>query len=561
VFNVFNEERFVVIRFSGCGLLCAVACAAAQLSTTLPQGKLSTFSIDGRVMDAATSIPLGQAVVLLLSGDNQTIAANTTSAVDGHFTFTSISGGSYRIAAALPGYTRAEYGASDVGRPGKAITVDTGFVSTEFVIALHRNASITGKVIDEGGAGISGVHVTLLTRRRHLGAWRLLSWSEQATDSAGWYRFDGLDPISFYLFAHNTPEVVRSHNREECKCEEHDTDSSISSLYYSGSPDVETAQPLSASSGTDLVVPSLKLGRSHLGCVRVSRRSDIPARLILNVLPVGHISTEPDAIPIEFNAAIDSEVDLRLTNGDYIIAARSADGNTVYDAVAVTVGGPSASRLSIEDRRSIVSGRIVVDGEDDPGKAIVYSGLRVRFSPVNIRGPYREVQPDDSGGFRIGQLPPDSYFVQVLGLAANSYVAALSIVGLGDATIPLYPATSIGGGNVTIHIGTDAGTIAGTASPPAQGMASPVAVLVPEDPSLAWSYKLTSLTGEGAFSFTGVPPGRYRIASLDNLVRRSDTDEEALELARLYGERLSVTPRAQMFVSLKTVWTGPGLNK
>ncbi|MGD0049854.1 MAG: hypothetical protein ABSE42_22905 [Bryobacteraceae bacterium] len=161
-------------------------------------------------------------------------------------------------------------------------------------------------------------------------------------------------------------------------------------------------------------MPPFKLGRSHLGCVRVSRRSDIPAKVVLNVLPVGHITTQPDAVPIEFGGASDSEVDLRLTNGDYIVAARSADGNTVYDAAAVTVGSSSASRLTIEDRRSMVSGRIVVDGEDDPGKAIVYSGLRVRFSPVNIRGSYREAQPDDSGVFRIDQLPPDSYFVQVL---------------------------------------------------------------------------------------------------------------------------------------------------
>jgi hypothetical protein len=118
-------------------------------------------------MDAATSIPLGQAVVLLVSGDNKTIVANTTSSADGRFTFSSISGGSYRIAAALPGYTRAEYGASDVGRPGRTITVDKGFVSAEFLIALHRNVRIGGKVVDEGGAGISGVPVTLLTRRRH----------------------------------------------------------------------------------------------------------------------------------------------------------------------------------------------------------------------------------------------------------------------------------------------------------------------------------------------------------------------------------------------------------
>jgi hypothetical protein len=216
------------------------------------------------------------------------------------------------------------------------------------------------------------------------------------------------------LFVHSAPEIVPSHGHVDCKCEEHDTDSRISNSYYSGSPDVETAQPLSASSGTDLVVPPFKLGRSHLGCVRVSRRSDIPAKVVLNVLPVGHITTQPDAVPIEFGGASDSEVDLRLTNGDYIVAARSADGNTVYDAAAVTVGSSSASRLTIEDRRSMVSGRIVVDGEDDPGKAIVYSGLRVRFSPVNIRGSYREAQPDDSGVFRIDQLPPDSYFVQVL---------------------------------------------------------------------------------------------------------------------------------------------------
>jgi hypothetical protein len=538
-----------------------VVSATGQLSTTLSQGKGNTFSIDGRVMDAATSVPLSEAVVLLVSGDNKTVVANTTSSADGHFTFASISGGSYRIAAALPGYARAEYGASDVGRPGKIIILDKGLVPAEVLIALHRNTSVAGKLIDESGVGIGGVHVTLLTRRRHLGAWRLLSWSEQPTDLAGWYHFDGLDTINFYLFAHDAPEVVPSHGREECKCEEDDTNSRLSSLYYSGSPDAETAQPISAASGTDLVVPSFKLGRGHLGCVRVSRRSDIPAKLVLNVLPVGHITTRPDAIPIELSTAIDSEVDLRLTNGEYIIAARSADGNTVYDAAEVTIGGSSASRLTIEDKRCIVSGRVVADGEEDPSKALVYSALRIRFSPVNIRGSYREVQPDDGGAFRIDQLPPDLYFVQLLGLAADSYVSSLSIVGLGDRTTPLYPAASVGSGNVTIHVGTDAGAIAGTASSPTQGMANPMAVLVPEDPSLAWSYKVTSLTREGWFGFVGVPPGQYRIASVDNLARRSDTDDEAIELARLHGERLSVTPRAQMFVSLKTVWAGADPNK
>lgn len=162
------------------------------------------------------------------------------------------------------------------------------------------------------------------------------------------------------------------------------------------------------------------------------------------------------------------------------------------------------------------------------------NSVRVRVRPTVIFPNFTGVSPTVSadGSFELPNLPEGRYLVSIESDWPNSYVSELfqgqnSILESGTlAVFRGLPYT------VNAVIEFPAATVAGTVSrPTGQFTAGGIVTLVPEDDrreNLAL-YKRAIVKGDGAFSFSGVPPGRYKLFAWDRIPDGAEQNAEFME--------------------------------
>jgi hypothetical protein len=198
--------------------LFAVACAC----TISFAQKQPTGSVTGHVTCADTNTPARLASVVLrpVAATSVTTAAGTSRAIearqvhtllDGSFTITGVSPGTYFVLASMPGYMSplASLGVSnnDLLEPSEelakriaervpAVTVEAN-ASASVNISLERGAAVGGTVLFDDGSPAAGVQVHLMQHKE--GKWAQVqttagdaSSGTAVTDDRGNYRMSGL---------------------------------------------------------------------------------------------------------------------------------------------------------------------------------------------------------------------------------------------------------------------------------------------------------------------------------------------------------------------------------
>jgi protocatechuate 3,4-dioxygenase beta subunit len=161
--------------------------AQHELDLELPLGRLQ-----GRVLDA-TGAPLAEAQVTLEREDQVSIASffGATVSTDG--------GGSYAFDDLAPGvYTVRAQDPGGVGRNAMAIRSGVRVPADGAVegveLRMARPGAVAGRVLSAGQKPLSGATVFLRQEKGPL-------VSNTTTDKSGRFRFDGLPPEAFTLFA------------------------------------------------------------------------------------------------------------------------------------------------------------------------------------------------------------------------------------------------------------------------------------------------------------------------------------------------------------------------
>ena len=165
----------------------------------------------GRVVDAATNQPVGNATVSLgRSGGarGQTAPSNVYTTPDGYFLFRELPPGSYSLTATASGYLAGGLGQRRPMGGTQPYALAEGERAANLVIRLWREAVVTGTISDDGGDPIAGVAVSLL-RRDQLTPGRgvraaIAEGTHFAyTDARGVYRLYGLAPGEYVVSVPN----------------------------------------------------------------------------------------------------------------------------------------------------------------------------------------------------------------------------------------------------------------------------------------------------------------------------------------------------------------------
>jgi hypothetical protein len=409
----------------------------------------------------------------------------------GFFCFEQLEPDSYRVSVENAGYL-----------PGKrrlvAVEKDSKPVSLKFEIS--RSAVISGVVLDSDGEPLPGASVALWTRART--AKGFIPNSEETLDAGpgGAFRFDTLDPGSYYLSVtprgqdqsgrrYNVPFLdTRGKAAREIEME----------TFYSGSLTFAGAAPLTIKAGQQITNLTLTVRRSaarHLaGQISTPSSKDF---LILDITTetssgnAGTISVRPDGT-FDRSGLVPAIYTLRLMNEGKTVARQRVD-LTTGDAEGVLLAPIETSDVVMKFRTE----------HDGPALRLPPFAMLVarEGSDTSVTG-----HPQADGTIRFKDVVPDIYSL---------------LIPLGDQR--LYVKQPVGHldlregkvGVVEVVLSPDVARVEGRVNDASE---ETTLILVSEMASIV---KQTTAEGSGKFKLEAVRPGKYRLFAIQGF----DEDE------------------------------------
>jgi protocatechuate 3,4-dioxygenase beta subunit len=498
-------------------VLLAGAAAFAFQSENQPSG-----TIAGQVVNQATGAPLQNAIIKLryvnAAAGDEIMVRQTNDA--GRFSFAGLWGRDWELSAECRGFASAWYHASRYVPQGR-FSLEKNQQLNDIVIKLVAQTVITGKVLDPEGGPVEGVQVTLLKSGYSNGLPRWTEVASAITLDNGEYRIPRVS-AGHYLVKAVVPTMERMASASG-------VETGYAATFHPETSDVAQAAQVDVADGAeiggiDIHLVAVRLyhvrGRfqppteNGTGNITLVDRAD-PRNIVARGL-----ASPPDYI---FDVQ-------RVPPGSYLATGEwIGPTSTMYIATqGVDVVGPDIGGLALAPARSDeVTGSLKPKSDDRPVnlQKITISITRLKLGMVPIDKGTFPTYADADGNFR-RQLYWDANFaglaVSVSDLPGACYVDSIRY---GGRDVPDSGIEYIPGATLEIIIGADGGRIDGTAAgSDDQPRGGAVVALLSSDGKS--SPKSMQADAQGAFHFSAVPPGDYKLLAWDD-VSRDDLENPA----------------------------------
>jgi hypothetical protein len=531
---------------------CRPATIAAQERRPPPP---SNTGIDGTVIDSITRKPLdGVHIVLVEYGSNNMPSAlyGAMSNAAGHFSIAGIPFGQYPILWELTGFVMVPKTNRD-STTFEVLELKPGEQVHNVVLEMTPRAIISGRVLDEYGDPMMSIPVAavkiapqaLYERGRR----------EVATNDRGEFRFS-LPPGRYYIQARILGAIGPGSGPPEIRTDG-TAESTYLETYYPSAIDTEAATPVEARPGQESSGIEIRMARS-------------PALSIS-----GTVSGIPDddqaTVTISFETAPDNDhipgyggpgaftgrkregkFQLgHLKEGLYRIYAQCRTGAQELQSQIVEL---TLTDAKVEDLNlSLAPGAEVAGTIDWSGSpATTKAQPTVKLRPAGVldepRARSSSVAPD--GTFKIKDVFSEKYRVIVEPLPGNAFVKTVRLNGTAMDGGGIDLSGGAEGAKLKITLDANGGQVAGQVHE-ATGAVSPfgAVVLMPDqrDASRFDEWRVSNVGADGAYSFNGLPPGRYRVLAvprfggiprdIEDAVKRFATAADAIEIKG--GDKIS----------------------
>ncbi len=402
---------------------------------------------------------------------------------------------------------------------GRVVTVMFSNGARSLNLALTGGGAVSGTVVDSAGEPFQGISVSALQVRYESGraVARAVGWT-RVTDDRGRYRLFGLVPGSYL--------IVASLDAEESSPKDEAT--GFAPLYYPGTANIEAAQLLRLTAGSDLSGTDLTFAATSV--VRVTGKAlDFVGQPLVGRVLLG-VSQRSASITSDRRVVkTGKEGSFEFTDvppGDYVVQAMADagfGGPAEFGSEYVTVGDRNPPPVTVPTSRgATLAGRFVVEGAIDPpmrAYSLLATPLDLDRSPAGGRGPSGLAIHDD-GQFYLSGLHG------VMRLSAPNalpgwYLKSITIGGV-DVTDRSY---DFGFADVTLSdaevvLSNNAAGVAGSIERQSEREAVAATVIAFSTNRDVWfagsrHVKWQSSTARGSFAFEGLPPGEYFIAAVD----------------------------------------------
>jgi hypothetical protein len=507
-----------------------------------------TAKISGRVVSAETGAPIRRAQVRVTSPEVRTNRLASTDS-NGAYEIADLPAARYRLQISKAGYVTLDYGQARPFEAGKTLELADAQSLEKVDFSLPRGSVIAGRIADEFGDPIADAQVQAMRYQFGNGQRQLVPVGRTSTsDDIGQFRIFGLMPGEYFLRA-----TVRSTPAMMTAVEESEGERSGYPLtYYPGTTDAGQAQPITVGLGQELgsVVFSLIPSRLSRVVGMVLGSTGRPFGGALVVLRPAAGGGMGGALNIGGGNQVRADGTFELSNvppGEYRLEVqprpqqiRNASMDVEFASVPVTVAGSDISGLTIVTAAGgSVSGRVVAQGQSAQkpnirGVQILAMADAGTQTLMGMAGrAFGNGRVNDDGTFELRGLFGAQVF-RITGIPTGWTLKSIVLDGqdITDAPFEFRSGSRLSGLVVTLidRVTEVSGTVKDTRG---QNVTDYVLVIFPQEPALRTSQsrfvRALRPSQTGAFSVTGLPPGRYLAAAVESLENGAQDDPALLE--------------------------------
>jgi hypothetical protein len=544
-------------------MVAALALALPLGAQAIPEDQPTT-TIEGSVINIQNSRTIPRATVTLLHLKG-TGSKSQRADGSGHFLFTNVEPGIYRLMAERQGFF-----SDDHNRDYQPLfEVAAGDHVRNIPVRLMPAAVVSGEVLDEYDEPVQDAEIRLLAVQMRVGQMSLRVAGKAMTDDRGDYRIAGLHPGKYYVVLEYKSKALTTLNSivETVNTLRNTTDKQGKPLKVEmpGVPDpAYTYGSLFFPSTSDfLQAQSLKLGPGD----------EIPANFLLISAPVVSIRgkvlngmtgrpaasasvaalwtpyMQGDAIPA-LAAEADGSFEVRgLAPGIYTVRAAYAEDKQNYAGEeTVVVGDQGAENVQIAVLPDFAaSGHVTIaDAKGSIKRVLMDFAGEGMMARVRVSANYPEYKFD-------AQLRPDRrYRAAVRNLPEDYYLKSLAISG--HEVPPDNVVVSGVRGNIEIVLSPAGARIEGTLFDAKDQPTRGSILLVPDvpEPGPPDLFRRASADSKGQFTFRGVAPGSYQLLALESVNLESEiNDPDFQRTIGNQGQTLTVEESGKYTVALK----------
>lgn len=478
------------------------------------------YHVTGRVVDAASGMPLARAEVALTASAAEQpqqrgrptlplALASVTTGDDGAFDFEHVPAGKYSLRGSRRGYLSSTY--QQHGTFSTAIVTGEGLPTTGLLLKLLPGGVISGSVLDDYGDPVEQANVKLY-RLADDGLGGIHSDRAEIADDLGNYEFAHLQPGTYFV--------------------------SVTGRVWYSSPPRQPTEPGPAAPPSALNLDVIYPRGFYPDTTDSRAATPIPVKGVerlridmhLHAVPAVHLTypfqrPENSAfnLPLRLSESVFGELDdsPALTNSFVSFSDPQRQQNVITLSVApgqyeltmgdhtVSVNASSDTELDLQSG----SGSVALTGKlgAAPG-AELPDRVSVSLQPTHPGSPAANANTSHEGDFDFAEVRPGSY--ELTARAEGRPLAILQIAVQGAQLE----------GHV-LTIGTEAVTLAATVAPasstltgfvrdgehPASGV---MVVLVPEHPGDHTLYRRDQSDSDGSFSLGQIAAGRYTLVAI-----------------------------------------------
>jgi hypothetical protein len=516
-------------------VLLSVNAVAQQYGSQLDSSPKQTVSVHGIVFDSLTRKPLDKVHIMLTqysSNGEPAIIYGAMSDATGHFSVPDIPTGSYSVFAEKRGFIFILDDKKENVRLDRVkLELKPGTPPPELVLRMVVHSILAGRVLDEHGDPMMNASVTAIS----LNGGPVTS---VYTNGRGEFRLS-VPPGKYYIVASKWSDSDTTEDPRGARSE-----SGYVHTYYPGVIGTRSASAIEAFAGN--VVNGLDLSMIRPQTFRVSGE--------ITAIPQGHgplalfwIRADrgkkwqqgSDEGRIDFtseeihtgSASSIAFYSPPLNPGMYdFYAVCSTNGKEFQTQMAeITLADSDVTDLHLE----LVSGFEIVGSIVTKG-AVFPSGEKISVSLHPLQTGTREVREgeiDKTGHFKISDVFPDRYYLEVGPLVEDAFVSSIEVNKVAVSTRVLDLSDVREAAKAKIVVSANGGRITGKVRGEKNDVPGPSTevLLFPERDGISADKEechSTAVDPAGTYSFRGLAPGHYRL-----LVNSSLGLDECQEIA------------------------------
>ncbi|HWX53304.1 MAG TPA: carboxypeptidase-like regulatory domain-containing protein [Verrucomicrobiae bacterium] len=509
-------------------------------------------SIAGTVVNSVTGKPLEGVHVRLwgFGPDKRPFVYGAVSNASGRFSITGVPPASYLVLPERLGFVMVP-GRKKGPAANGTLQLKPGEMVPDLTLEMTLRSIISGHVLDEYGDPAMNIQVAAIPLSSRTVMAQM--YGSATTDDHGYFRMP-LPPGNYYIKATDSetrsgiPEIRTDGTAEGSYVE----------TYYPGVTDKSAATLVEAKAGYESSSIEIRLARSPVLSIS-GEIAGIPDGVSSVSLTTeqGTSLSKMHSSGTQGWSVINGKLDGKfmvghLSSGFYRIYAHCTKGEQPLQSqiAEITLTDSSVENVSLTLAPGFeVSGTVKVLGALSAAPAVVRSVQLQADGPSGPSyGPSYASEPVVNGGFRIRNVFAGRYRVLIEPLPEGGFVKSVQVngssapAGIVDFSSGVFDAKleimiSPNGGRISGRVESDKGTV--------MPVLTRVFLFPDQEPAMGFrDWKMSQVTPDGGYSFSGLPPGKYRVVipppfttgDINDTLQQYRTSSEVIEIKE--GEKI-----------------------